>query len=80
MHHRNGALIVEHGALALALQTDAPVRLALDESLTFDLHPDEPVTIVVSAEDRGHHWRCLCLRTLGGPRAEQRRGRLGAMG
>ena len=53
VHHRSSALIVEHSGLALAVLTDASSRLTLDEPMTFDVHPERPVTIVVAAEDRG---------------------------
>jgi GH15 family glucan-1,4-alpha-glucosidase len=51
--HRGDALTVEDRALALAVLTDAPVRFALDEDLTFEVQPDRPATVVVGVEDRG---------------------------
>jgi GH15 family glucan-1,4-alpha-glucosidase len=50
---RSGALVAEHHGLVLALLSDAPVRLALDDTLTFTVEPHRPVTIVVGVSDRG---------------------------
>jgi GH15 family glucan-1,4-alpha-glucosidase len=46
-------MTIEHRALALAVLTDAPVRLAVDKVVTFEVDPDRPVTVVVGVEDRG---------------------------
>jgi GH15 family glucan-1,4-alpha-glucosidase len=50
---RSGALIVEHGGLAITVQTDGPVPLSVDETTTFDCEPGRPVGIVLSASHRG---------------------------
>jgi GH15 family glucan-1,4-alpha-glucosidase len=49
----SGALVIEHGGLALGVVTDAPVRLAVDEVLAFDVDPARPVTVVIGVSDRG---------------------------
>ncbi len=45
--------MIEHRDLAIAVRTDAPVRLAIDEELAFDVDPARPVTVVVSVSQRG---------------------------
>ena len=50
---RPGALVVEHEGLALAVLSDAPVPLAIDEAVAFVVEPARPLTIVVGAQDRG---------------------------
>ena len=47
------ALVVEHRDLVLAVDTDAYCRLAPDEETTFVVHPERPVTVVLSAVHRG---------------------------
>lgn len=50
---RSGALIIERGPLALTVQTDAAVRLAVDEVITFDVDPGRGVAIVVGVSAHG---------------------------
>ncbi len=49
---RSGVMVIEHRGLALAVFTDAPVRLAVDETVVFAVEPDRPLTIVVGVNDR----------------------------
>jgi GH15 family glucan-1,4-alpha-glucosidase len=50
---RSGALVIEHRDLALAVLTDAPVTLGVDDEITLPVDPGRPLTIVVSATHRG---------------------------
>ena len=50
---RSGALAIEHRGQALSILTDAPVDLAIDEVLAFDVDPARPITVVVGVSDRG---------------------------
>ena len=50
---RSGALVFEHHGLALALGSDADASFAPEEERTFEVHPDRPVTIVLTASHRG---------------------------
>jgi GH15 family glucan-1,4-alpha-glucosidase len=50
---RSGALVIEHRDLALAVLTDAPVTLAVDDEITLQVDPARPLTIVVCANHRG---------------------------
>ena len=49
---RSGGLIIEHGDLALAVCTDAPVQLAVDDSVSFEIQPARPLTIAISTAHR----------------------------
>ena len=48
---RGGALVCEHGDLAIAVTTDGPVMTA-DCPLVVEVHPEQPVTIVLTAARR----------------------------
>jgi GH15 family glucan-1,4-alpha-glucosidase len=50
---RSGALVVEYRDLALAVMTDAPVRLGLDDEIGFQVDPARPLTIALSVNHRG---------------------------
>jgi GH15 family glucan-1,4-alpha-glucosidase len=49
---RGGALVCESGDRALAVTSDGPT-IEPDRTITFDVHPGEPVTIAVTASVRG---------------------------
>jgi GH15 family glucan-1,4-alpha-glucosidase len=53
VRRQSGALVLEDRDLALAVLTDAPVSLTLDEQITFVVDPTRPVTLVVGAAHRG---------------------------
>jgi GH15 family glucan-1,4-alpha-glucosidase len=48
---RAGALVCEHGDLAIALTSDGPT-IATDRPVDFEVHPGEPVTIALTAARR----------------------------
>jgi GH15 family glucan-1,4-alpha-glucosidase len=47
-----GALVIEHHGLGLAVLTDAPLPLAVDDTIVFSVEPGRPVAIVVGVTDR----------------------------
>ena len=49
---RRDALIIEHRGLVLAVLTDAPVALTVDETVVFTVDPARPLTVVVGVTDR----------------------------
>jgi GH15 family glucan-1,4-alpha-glucosidase len=49
---RAGALVCEHGGLAIAVTSDGPTVEA-DRPVSFDVHPDRPVTIALTVTCRG---------------------------
>ncbi len=49
---RGGALVIEHGDLALALTTDAPVCLQPDHDAFVELAPGRPLTFALSVAHR----------------------------
>lgn len=51
VRRRPGVLLIEHDGLALAVLTDAPVPLAVDEAVIFTVEPARPLTIVVGVTD-----------------------------
>ena len=53
VRRRSGALIVGHHDLVLAVSTDAGIDFAVEEDLYFDVDPGRPVTIVLTASQRG---------------------------
>lgn len=52
VRRRRGVLIVEHDGFGLAVLSDAPVPLAVDEAVVFTVEPARPLTIVVGVTDR----------------------------
>jgi len=50
--HRSGALVVEHRDLAMAVATNGSVALEVDRSIEFEVAPERPMTVVVSASHR----------------------------
>jgi GH15 family glucan-1,4-alpha-glucosidase len=49
--HRAGALVCERGDLVIAVSSDGPT-LAADRTIDFDVRPDRPVTIALTAARR----------------------------
>jgi GH15 family glucan-1,4-alpha-glucosidase len=49
---RAGALVAEHGDLAVAVSSDGPV-VEVDRSVAFEVRPGEPVTITLTVARRG---------------------------
>lgn len=49
--HRAGAVVCEHGDLAVAATWDGP-SIEVDRPVDFEVHPSEPVTIVVTVAHR----------------------------
>ncbi|MBK5222226.1 MAG: glycoside hydrolase family 15 protein [Acidimicrobiia bacterium] len=52
IRQHKGALVVEHQGLAMAVLTDGPERLDVDERVVFTVDPSRPLTIVVGVSDR----------------------------
>ena len=50
--HRSGVLVITDHDLALAVMTDGPVPLTIDDDVMFEVDPAHPVTIVLSATHR----------------------------
>ena len=53
VRRRSGALVIEHGGLAIAVLSDAEVEFAVDHEVSFVVDPARPVTIVLTVSHRG---------------------------
>ncbi len=53
VRRRPGVLLVEDHGLALAILTDGPLPLTVDETVVFVVEPTRPLTIVVGVSHRG---------------------------